>query len=595
MVLSPSLPLARLTLRSEAPLVFPRLIECQEARSIRLGRHADNDMVFQDDQVSRRHAEIYSRGSSWFVLNLSATNPVLVDGLPLAGELALNRRQTLLLGNTPVTVEVAALPGDSSRRRSEELAGLADYLSSLETASTAEAMVEATLALLHRHCHATWTGFVGNEAEELSLRAQFPEDMSGASFLSRELNRRALAELAPVWQASASASGSVSESLGRVNDSLGIPLVDRRGSGTRALGVIHLYRRQDRFLERETHLAQIVARMASLWLGACRELNTLGAAVRRLANRAGAGDRIIGESPGVVELRRRIEKVAASPMAVLIRGESGTGKELVAEAIHKASPRAGGPLVAVNCASIDQARAESDLFGHERGAFTGADSRHAGYFQQAHEGTLFLDEIGELPLECQAKLLRALETRTIRPMKGKERVVDVRLIAATNRDLLAEVTAGRFREDLYYRVAAVVIEAPPLRARPGDIPLLARHFLDCLAVSTQRPVRLSAGALRALEEFPWPGNVRQLRSVVEAAFHMADGDEIMPAHLSLPRGTIDKGLADDGFNLELMEKRLMAKALEHTAGNLTKAAELMGIHRETLGIKARKHGLLPPS
>lgn len=593
MDLSPNIPLPRLTIRCAAPFVYPELLECHEARSIRLGRHADNDMVFQDDQVSRRHAEIYTRGSNWIVLNLSATNPVLVDGVPLAGELVLNRSQTLVLGNTLVTVEVAAHPGDSSRRKSEEIAGLVEYLSAMETTPSPEVMVEVTLSFLHRHCQATWTGFVGNEAEELRLRSQFPEDMAGLAFLSRELNRRALAELAPVWQASANTPGSVSESLGRVNDSLGIPLIDRRGGESRVLGVIHLYRRQGRFLERETHFAQIVARMAALWLGANREMNALSAAVRRLANHAGASGRIIGESQAMVDLRQRIARLAASPMSVLIRGESGTGKELVAEAIHKASQRAGGPLVAVNCASIDQSRAESDLFGHEKGAFTGADSRHAGYFQQAHEGTLFLDEIGELPLECQAKLLRALETGLIRPMKGKERAVDVRLVAATNRDLQAEVAAGRFREDLYFRVAPVVIEVPPLRSRKDDIPLLVRHFLDRLSVSNQRPAKFSSTALRALEAFPWPGNVRQLRSVVEAAFHMADSDEIGPLHLSLPR--LANKWEDEGFNLEQAEKRLMAKALEHTAGNLTKAAELMGIHRETLGIKARKHGLLPPS
>ena len=594
MDLSPSLPVPRLTIRCGSPLVSPGQVECQEARSIRLGRHSDNDMVFQDDQVSRRHAEIYSRGSQWVVLNLSATNPVLVDGVPLAAELILSGSQNLVLGNTSVTVEVAAQPGESSRRKSAELAGLVDYLSLLETAPSPEVMVEATLALLHRHCQAAWTGFVGNEAEELRLRAQFPEDMAAAAFLSRELNRRALTELAPIWQASASAPGGMSDSLGRVNDSLGIPLIDRRGGESRVLGVIHLYRRQGRFMERETHFAQIVARMAALWLGASRQMSALSAAVRRLGDRSGASGRLIGENPAMVDLRQRIAKLAASPMSVLIRGESGTGKELVAEAIHKASQRASAPLVAVNCASIDHSRAESDLFGHEKGAFTGADSRHAGYFQQAHEGTLFLDEIGELPLECQAKLLRALETGLIRPMKGKERAVDVRLVVATNRDLLAEVAAGRFREDLYYRVAAVVVEVPSLRARKDDIPLLTRHFLDRLSVAHQRPANLSTGALRALEQFPWPGNVRQLRSVVEAAFHMAGGDEIGTAHLSLPR-VADDGREEHDLNLEQAEKRLMAKAIGHTAGNLTKAAELLGIHRETLGIRARKHGLLPPS
>jgi DNA-binding NtrC family response regulator len=236
-------------------------------------------------------------------------------------------------------------------------------------------------------------------------------------------------------------------------------------------------------------------------------------------------------------------------------------------------------------------RAESDLFGHEKGAFTGADSRHAGYFQQAHEGTLFLDEVGELPLDCQAKLLRALESGVIRPMKGRELRVDVRLIAATNRNLEVEIAAGRFREDLYYRIAPVVIEAPLLRNRVGDIRLLAQHFLDRLALSCHRVVRLSPRALLALEAYSWPGNVRQLRSVIEAGFHLADGDEIVPEHLPMATTTVRS--SEDSLNLEEAEKRMMTLALERTGNNLSRAAELLGIHRETLGIRARKLGILP--
>jgi DNA-binding NtrC family response regulator len=583
----------QLTLRCDSPAVAPARIERSAAGAVRLGRHADNDMVFADEQVSRRHAEIFSRGGDWILLNLSGTNPVLVDGVAQSGEFVLSRSQVLLLGNTCVLAEVGSGSADSNRRQGEEMAGLVEYLAFLESVSSAEAMVEGTLALLHRHSHATWTGFVGNDAEDMRLRAQYPETPAGGSFLSRELNKRALSEMAPVWQASAGVGGDVSESLGRVGDSLGIPLVERKGGVSRAIGVVHMYRRQGRFVERETHFAQVVARMAAFWLASDREMSALGAEVRRLAARAGAQGRIVGESPGVVEMRRRITRVAPSPMSVLIRGESGTGKELIAEAIHKASPRAGAPLVAVNCASIDPSRAESDLFGHEKGAFTGADSRHAGFFQQAHEGTLFLDELGELPMECQAKLLRALETGIIRPMKGKERVVDVRLIAATNRDLLAEVAAGRFREDLYYRIASVVIEAPPLRERGGDIALLARLFLEGFSAQGHRATRLGQRAIEAMQAYAWPGNIRQLRSVVEAAFHLAEAEEIGAEHLHLPKFPAGAASEDD-CNLENTERRAMARALEKTSGNLTKAAELLGIHRETLGIKARKHGLLPP-
>lgn len=219
----------QLTLRCDSPAVAPARIERSAAGAVRLGRHADNDMVFADEQVSRRHAEIFSRGGDWVLLNLSGTNPVLVDGVAQSGEFVLSRSQVLLLGNTCVLAEVGAGSADSNRRQGEEMAGLVDYLAFLETVSSAEAMVEGTLALLHRHSHATWTGFVGNDAEDLRLRAQFPETPAGGSFLSRELNKRALTEMAPVWQASAGVGADVSESLGRVGDSLGIPLVERKG------------------------------------------------------------------------------------------------------------------------------------------------------------------------------------------------------------------------------------------------------------------------------------------------------------------------------------------------------------------------------
>jgi DNA-binding NtrC family response regulator len=569
----------------------PERFECQTSQIIRLGRHPDSDLVFVDDQVSRRHAEISPRGDEWVLHNLSTTNPILVDGLQLTGEMVLGARHTLTLGTTSVLLEIETGPGGSSRTKAEALAGLVEYLDRLELITDAESMVELTLNVLHKHCRATWTGFLGNEAEELRVRAQYPENLAGNSFLSRELNRRVLTELKPVWQASVGTEGDISESLRRVHDSLGVPLIDSRAPQPRTLGVVHLYRQQDKFLERETHFAQIVAQMASHWLSNHRDRSALAAALERLRARSGVTDQLVGTSPAIKELKRKIEKVAVSGLAVLVRGESGTGKELIAAAIHRLGPRGLAPLIAVNCASIDHMRAESDLFGHEKGAFTGADSRHAGYFQQAHEGTLFLDEVGELPLDCQAKLLRALESGVIRPMKGRELRVDVRLIAATNRNLEVEIAAGRFREDLYYRIAPVVIEAPLLRNRVGDIRLLAQHFLDRLALSCHRVVRLSPRALLALEAYSWPGNVRQLRSVIEAGFHLADGDEIVPEHLPMATNTVRS--SDDSLNLEEAEKRMMTLALERTGNNLSRAAELLGIHRETLGIRARKLGLLP--
>ena len=325
---------------------------------------------------------------------------------------------------------------------------------------------------------------------------------------------------------------------------------------------------------------------------------------RMVAQRFGFGG-LVGKSQPMQEVYTQIEKVAGARGAVLIHGESGTGKELVAKAIHHASRRKTAPFVVVDCAAIPESLQESELFGHLKGAFTGAVATRKGLFEEAHGGTLFLDEAGELPLSLQAKLLRALQDGEIRRV-GDTRVVqvDVRVIAATNRDLAEEVAQGAFREDLYYRLAVFPIGLPPLRERREDISLLAEHVLGRIAEEAGgAPKRLSAGALRVVMSYAWPGNVREFEHVLERAALLGEGEVIterdLPAQLTAPGHELAVALPEDALALpeatarivREVERELIRRALGRTAGNRTEAARLLRISRRALVYKLKTYGL----
>ena len=309
---------------------------------------------------------------------------------------------------------------------------------------------------------------------------------------------------------------------------------------------------------------------------------------------------IVGESEGIVAIYKTIGRVAESSATVLIMGESGTGKELVARVTHRASSRSSGPFLAVNCAAIPENLLESELFGHEKGAFTGAVGRKIGKFERAEGGTLFLDEIGDMSLALQSKILRVLQEREIERVGGKEKLgVNVRIMAATNRDLQRDVAAGRFREDLFFRLAVVSLLLPPLRERRGDMPLLIDFFVRRFAAENTKPVFSVAHKLYALlERHPWPGNIRQLRNVLERAVIMSQGRTLLPEHLppellgAAP--VVPEALDPDPtplVALEEMERRHIRAVLDATDWNLSRAAEILGIHRNTLRRKARELGL----
>jgi DNA-binding NtrC family response regulator len=324
-----------------------------------------------------------------------------------------------------------------------------------------------------------------------------------------------------------------------------------------------------------------------------------------LAARRGAPT-IIGEAVSMKQLSSAVQRAATTDATVLIEGESGTGKELFARAVHALSERADGPFVAINCAAIPEGLLEAELFGYERGAFTGATQRKPGKFEMANRGTLFLDEIGELPMTLQGKILRALEERTFDRLGGTASIkIDVRIVAATNRHLKQAVAARQFREDLYFRLSVFPITVPPLRDRPEDIEILARHFIekDCREQG-RKLLSLSPTAMQALREYPWPGNVRELQNCLERAVILSDGDTLYPKHLNLviedftpaenPLARLDLAgsLADITHRaVSEVERQAIKSALAEANGDLARAADRLQIGYRVLAAKMKSLGL----
>jgi DNA-binding NtrC family response regulator len=312
---------------------------------------------------------------------------------------------------------------------------------------------------------------------------------------------------------------------------------------------------------------------------------------------------IVGESESIRSVRAVLQKIGVSPAStVLLTGESGTGKDLAAKVIHYSSARAAKPFMNITCSALPETLLESELFGHERGAFTGADRQKRGLIESADGGTVFLDEIGEMVPLLQAKLLRFLEEKSFKRVGGAQDVkVDVRVIAATNRSLQEEVKKGRFREDLFYRLNVMAVELPPLRGRNGDIELLINHYIDNFNTEFRKRIRgVSPSAMAALRSYTWRGNVRELRNAVERAMLLAEGSELNESHfpmLSAGEGELSAtiGLPVEGINLEDLERSLVVQALERSGWNQTKAATLLGLNRDQIRYRIEKFDLQKPS
>jgi DNA-binding NtrC family response regulator len=606
---------ARLTV--ETGVAAPRVFEVDETGVIRLGRNRENTIVLHDRHASRTHAKIFARNGHWFIRDQGTTNGTRIDGTRIYRETALRDGQRIDIGDVRFlfsldpskepTDQMRALPtlpevvlpglpagdlGQPTVLQVDELTALYRFLNDSCAEVVPHRLVRLALEVVQRQTGADLAGFLGAD-DDPEFKVVYPAQATVDKQLSRQLTQKAHQTGRSVWLHSPVDPDVDSESLSNFHDAVCVPLragaaADPAAPPEPPLGTLHAYKSNGLFGEREVRFCEVLAWNLANSLGGLRARRALEADNSRLRDHAAsAGDELVGSGRALAELRQRIQRLADSHSTVLVVGESGVGKELVALGLHRGSPRHKGPMVTVNCAAITASMPESELFGHVKGSFTGATRDHQGFFMQADMGTLFLDEIGELSLQIQAKILRALESKRFQPVGARCEVkADVRIIAATNRDLEQEVREGRFRKDLFYRLNVLSIEVPPLRAHPEDIPELVEHFLRRLAVEPRRRVALSPAALARLVNYTWPGNVRQLRSVLEAAVAMAR-----------PNGALEAGdlhLVGDApaaqappdrlptLNLKELVNRAIYEALEETGGNNTQAAKLLGIHRDTL-------------
>ena len=585
-----------------------------------IGRHSSNQLQIRESSVSRCHCELRREGERSVLRDLDSRHGTFVNGVPVRrrrledgdflrigeslfrflvgegerlpevpplrlaeGEFTAGSTVQLPLETGPEVVPknlLAALgSGTRARRHLDALVELAAGLHRLRRVEPlARRLVEWALATIPAERAALflidpWDGEI---VPAWSVDGGAGEPAAVSRALVRRVLEQGAAELST--DVDPPAGLDAGGSAGAVGCLICAPL----NAGSRALGVLYLERPQgeDRFEEDHLRLASAAAAVAAAALENARHLESLAAENRRLRSAELEHD-MVGESPAMDAMLRFVARVAATDSTVLLRGESGTGKELVARAIHRNSQRSEKPFVAINCATLSETLLESELFGHERGAFTGAVARRAGKLEVADGGTVFFDEVGEIPVALQAKLLRALETRCFERVGGSRPVeVDVRWVAATNRDLEAAIAGGTFRQDLYYRLNVLTVELPPLRQRREDVPLLARHFTDRFARKLNRRVAGLAPAVRdALLAYDWPGNVRELANAIERALVLGDGEELRPE--DLPEAVIESaGGAPTRFHEAVAEakRRLILDAIGAAAGNLSHAAEQLGLN-----------------
>jgi len=554
-----------------------------------IGRAAECAIKLADRTVSRVQARLTVVDGGLALHDAGGPNPIRVNDQPWTGG-AIHDGDRIAIGHTVLLL----LAPDG---------GVVPAAQPARTVATLQVGGGAELPALLRELAAAWQQ--GGEPAALA------EAACGAARAATGA-RRALAviadasgRLAPIARAPRDAAMTIALADDDLADltARGAALLDRDGV---AIAVASLGAVAGALVAEAPRDPDTLPRLAAIAALLGAQLTTARAHARSERARASLAERaapsgLIGASPALARLIELVARAAPTTATVLITGESGTGKEKIAEALHAGSGRAAGPLVAINCAALPDTLIESELFGHERGAFTGASERRAGRFEQADGGTLFLDEIGELSEAAQARLLRVLETRRFERVGGARTLaVDVRLIAATHRDLRERVRAGKFREDLYYRIGVVPLHVPPLRERREDIVPLAEHFLARFAAAMgRRGAAFSPAAQAALAAHWWPGNVRELRNVVERAVVLADRslielDDLDPlAPPAAPSTAADTASAPAAPPAALhdLERDAVVRALATTRGNKAQAAQLLGIDRTTLYKKLRRFGL----
>ena len=581
----------------------------EEGRTAHVGRGSTCEIRLSDPIASRYHAVFYFEDGDWHVRDTSSRNGTEVNGQKI-DQARLDHTTAIRIGDTEMVLETADPTDDElldtktlqladidvdrtmnpddpellARRGvapPEQLLDLYSLSLSMMRGEDPSRVVATVLELVHDRTGADIAAVsLIIDGEPPRLSRSLPEGCEKDLQLTKTAINRVASKQELVWFRD---NGDASSSAVRkrfhcdqYNESIFVPMVH----GDRCIGVMHLYRRTGSFDEAHVDLAVAACRLASAGLRQSESHVTLKTQLQRQQDKNATTDELVGDDESMMRLKQRIRRVGPAGGCVLIRGESGSGKELVARAVHRSSGRARRPMLTVNCAAIPANLIESQLFGHVKGSFTGADRDHAGWFSQANGGTLFLDEIGELPLEGQAKLLRILEGHPFLPVGGTDqRRVDVRVIVATHRDLAAAVREGKFREDLFYRLSVFELEVPPLRDRGKDLERLIQHFFEHFRGQHGRPkLQLSDDALARMLEYPWPGNVRQLRNVVDSAVVMADDPEIVVGDLGLR----DAGTSRlETLRIDVWEERLIRKALEKTDGSVPGAAKLLGISRAT--------------
>ncbi len=608
-----------------------------EGDSAVVGRGTECEVRIEDPHASRRHCRIERLGDEAFVVDLDSANGTWVSGERIRRR-PLGRGEVIRIGGTQLKVSggiesrLTAVESTQTQQMSREREMLQTLLAVLrrlqgadQVERAAELLIDASVSLTRAE-----RGFVllvESGKVVLALGRNFARESVAApeKKLSQTLLRRALDSDGPLLFEDAAHDGefagvaSISDlglrslltvPLRHQGEVLGLLLVDHRlasgafreedvellgglaGAAATALGAVRDRSQVKRLKRRNANLQRQLGRRVKAEKEEGQRLSTLDSV------RYGE---VVGSSPAIQDLFGQMERVMESDVPVLIQGESGTGKELVARALHFGGPRAARPFVVENCGALPDTLLESELFGHVKGAFTGATRNKAGRFAEADGGTLFLDEVGEMSQAMQQRLLRVLQEGEVRRLGSDELIkVDVRLIAATNLDLRQEVEAGRFREDLYYRLKVVMLELPPLRRRQGDVRLLAEHFLSLESAEQGRACRaLGAEALAAIEACAWPGNVRQLRNEMRRLVLLGEG-EVAAAELSpevLRTLTPDPASTDPDQPLpkrvEALESAAILDALRRHTGNRSKAAKSLGITRFALLRKIEKYGLAP--
>lgn len=648
------------------------VFELPETGRATIGRALANNVVVPDAKCSRQHCELFLRSGRWVVRDLDSRNGVLVDGARIEGDRLLEWGESIQIGACtllftdrpqvdPAEEEFASLESDSAgfqiierksgtqydgpdgvQRIQRHRDGATDLFSmarSMVATRTEEELCRVVLEGLRLRTGVSVGGILlapgdtENPAQEsLEVRALVGQRPATefSSFLTRIAWNDKDAVLAhDISQHAALAS---QDSLAELQaESAVVAPIRHEGA---SLGVIHLYSlpMDDPIKQADLEFVLAVADQMGDQLHSLRSRQRLETGldqVRRRANvlqeQLAAECELVGNGPRLEEVRRAIQRVAPTDALVLIRGESGVGKELVARALHLKSHRKDGPFVTVNCAALSESLLESELFGHEKGAFTGAANRRAGKFEQAHGGTLFLDEIGEMSPEIQAKFLRVLEGQAFERVGGGDPVsVDVRVVTATNRDLEKAVRERQLRRDLFFRLQVIEINVSPLREHPEDIPAIATHFLRRFAEQSHRRIRgFDAGAMQKLKFHAWPGNVRELRNVVERAVILTEGDLLTEQDISLTKLRLDSdaeiemprtpteqnegvetwvdGLQDlwgshiqKGTSLDEIDRLYIEAVLRSTDWNKSKASRILQIERTTLDRRLKKYGIGRP-